>query len=264
MTQRTSVTSRKTVAGRFENVAENWSLYDSVIVHNDIASLAYRDGWFTSFAALGANQEIPFFNVRNRNHGLWACNQDTRDAMAYGFRIFTIGVQFFAPSLPQYHNLDTNVPTGEQTLNSVLFANEIPKHTSLILKTNQDERLRINSLMTPPGVGAVGGGVSFGDPESVYGVPNSGVWANHQGYPILTNKWGFREPLEIPRRASISVTLRLNTYAQNLLQWLNGPTWHPIRSKAGDGNYVTVSAIAGIRVYLGGQRLVQQRDQYHA
>jgi hypothetical protein len=264
MTQRTSVTARQSVAGRFENVAENWSLYDSCIIHPDIGDLAYNDGWFTTFAGLGGNQEIPFFNVRNRNHGLWACNQDTRDAMSYGFRIFTIGVQFFAPSLPQYHNLDTNVPTGEQTLNSVMFSNEVPKHTALILKTNQDERLRINTLMTPPGIGPVGGGVSQGDPEAVMGCPNTGVWANHQGYSILTNQWGFREPLEIPRRANISVTLRMNEYAQRLLQFLNGPTWHPIRSSTGDGAYRTVSAIAGIRVVLGGQRLVQQRDQYHA
>jgi hypothetical protein len=264
MTQRTSVMKRQSVAGNYENVAENWILYDSCIVHNNVPNLAYNDGWFQTYAALGGNQEVPFFNVRNRNHGLWACNQDTRDAMSYGFRIYTIGVQWFAPSLPQFSSIDTNVPTGQKVLNSVLFTNELPKHTGLILKTNQDERLRINSLMCPPGVGAVGGGVSQGDAEAFMGAPNTGVWANHQGYSVLSNKWGFREPLNIPRRANVSVTLRFNEYAQRLLQFINGPGWHPIRNSLGDGNYRTVYGIAGIRVILGGQRLVQQRDQYHA
>lgn len=266
MTQQSSVKRRARIdAGGPKNVKENWVLYDTILVHTNVDTLAYNDGWFSTYAALGLQNELPFFNVRNRNHGLPYNNQDTRDALSYGFRIWTIGVQWFGPSITEYQNIDLNVPTGESTLSSVTFTNELPKHTSLILTTNQDERLRINSLMTPSGVGNVGGGVSQGDPEGFgLGLPNGATWTNGQGVPILSNKWGFHEPLEIPRRANISVRLQLNDYGKQIAQGLRGPYWHPMRGVAGDGDFYLAKATAGIRVILGGQRLVQQRGQYHA
>lgn len=252
--------------GQFANVKENWILYDSILVNLGVGGLAYNDGWFTSYTQMGLQTEFPFFNVRNKNHGLPYNNQDTRDALPYGLRIFSIGVQFFGPSIPQYQTMNGNEPQGEANEATIQFTNELPKHCSVILQTNQDERLRIASLMTPGGVGTVGGGVSQGDPEGFgLGMPNGGVWANGQGVSMLSNKWGFYEPLEVPRRANVSVRLNINKYGQELLTAINGPFWHPCRSVTGDGTFSQgIRATAGIRVILGGQRLVQQRAQYHA
>lgn len=255
------------MASQPENVAENWVLYDTCLIGGATPNLSYNDGYYSSFITLGQANAIPFFNVRNRNHGLAYNNQDTRDQLPWVFKIFSIGVSFFAPSTVLYRNL-ANEPIAPQMTEQSIFETELPKHCSLVLQTNQDERLKINSLMCPPGYGIVGGGVAQGDPEVNWtlsgGYPNVSKFANVQGVPELTNKWGFRNPLEIPRRANLSVRIQFNEYARQLIQAMPGPFHQVFKASADDGTYAFNYGMFGIQVVLGGQRLVQQRDEYHA
>jgi hypothetical protein len=249
----------------FKNVAENWVLYDTVLIGGYTSSMQFNVGYFATFGALGAQTQIPFFNVRNRNHGLAYNNQDTRDQLAWGFRIFTIGVSFFAPQTVLYRDAGGN-PVGPQMTEQALFETELPKHCSLTLQTNQDERLKINSLMTPPGFGIVGGGVAQGDPESTDAlrgtVPNVSKGGMGQGVPELTNKWGYRNPIDVPRRANLSVTISMNEYARQMLTAMPGP-WNQVFWNT-TPQHVFKYGMCGIQVVLGGQRLIQQRGQYHA
>jgi len=262
MSQQTSAHKRSTVSSNVRNVAENWTLYDTTLIGPGLTSLAFNDGWLASYNALGLQAEVPFFNVRNKNVGLPYNNQDTRDALAWGFRIFTVGVRFFAPAVSVY-SLDSPIQ-GDQHLPQNLFETEIAKHCQLTLQTNQDERLKTHALLTPPGYGPVGGGYSQGDVVTVSNTPNVMTQTQGQGVSILTNKWGFANPLEVPRRANLSVTLKFNDYCKNLLQAMPGPNLTPLRAVAGGDTWYACPAIAGIQVVLGGQRLVQQRGQYHA
>jgi len=248
-----------------ENVAENWVLYDTVLIGAQIGQqLNFTDGYQATFAALGGLTRVPFFNIRNRNHGLAYNNQDTRDALPYALRIFTIGLQFFAPSVACYRNA-AGVPIGPQSAEIDLWATEIARHASITLQTNQDERLKINAQMTPAGVGTVGGGVAQGDAQQLTSTYMNVHKTNISGgVAQLTNKWGFLEPLEIPRRANVSVVVEFSEYARNLLQAMPGPMLNPFRDDADDGSYYFAGSVAGMRVFLGGQRLVQQRGQYHA
>lgn len=250
----------------YRNVPENWVLYDTCLIGGYANSMNYHDGYFPTFAIAGAQNGIPFFNVRNRNHGLAYNNQDTRDQLPWGFKIFTIGVQFFAPQTVLYRN-NAGVPEGAQVIEQNLFETELPKHCSLTLQTNQDNRLKINSLMAPSGMGIVGGGVGQGDVESNLGTANyinPVMGGFSQGMPELKNKWGFKNPLHVPRRATLSARIELNEYARALLGAMPGPYYQPFQDIAADGTLSFHWGMCGIRVVLGGQRLVQQRGQYSA
>lgn len=262
MSQKTSAHKRQTVSTNVKNVAENWTLYDTTLIGEGLSSLAFNDGWLASYAALGLQAEVPFFNVRNKNVGLPYNNQDTRDALSWGFRIFTVGVRFFAPAVSVY-SVDAPI-TGDQALPANLFETELAKHCAVTVQTNQDERLKTHALLTPPGYGPVGGGFGQGDVQTVNSGMNVLTQTQGQGTSLLTNKWGFSKPLEVPRRANISVTLKFNDYAKNLLQAMPGPNFTPLRLVGAGDTWYSAPAIAGIQVVLGGQRLVQQRGQYHA
>jgi hypothetical protein len=247
----------------FENVNESWVLYDTVLVSGLVNSLQQHDGYFPSFGIMANTTSIPFFNVRNRNHGLAYNNQDTRDQLPYVMKIYSVGVSFFSPSTVLYRD-NAGAPLGAQRTELDLFETELPKHMSLTLTTNQDDRLKIGALLTPPGYGMMVSGVSQGDIESVSSYPGVTKASWCQGMPELTNKWGFRKPLEIPRRANLSVRLDISEYGRNLLDAMPGPFFQFFQNSDSSGAYVFKWGMCGIQVTIGGIREVQQRGQYHA
>lgn len=243
------------------NVGETFTLFDTVLIGLGTAKVSYNDGWFTTFANLGAAVTVPFFNSRNRNH--WPYNnQDVRDALPYAFEIYSLGVSIWGPSTVTY--ADVEPVLGAQTTSSHLFEIEYPKHTSLSLTVQQDERAKLLSLMAPSGYGVVSGGVGQGDVETAWTYPPVSHASFTQGQPVFTNHWGFVKPLKVPRTASLSVILRTSEYMRTLLGVMPGPYYQPMRAVANDGTYDDSEACAGIQVTLGGKRLVQQRGQYHA
>lgn len=247
------------VAKGAENVSESWVLYDTVLVAPEISTIAsYRDGYFSTFAALGAATSIPFFNVRNRTHGLAYNNQDTRDQLPYVMKIYSIGVSFFSPSTTTF----TQSSNGAQRTAMDVWESEIPKHTSLTLTTNQDDRLQIGCLLAPPGYGIQVSGAAQGEVETAHSYPAIQKISWCQGVPELTNKWGFKKPLEVPRRANLSVKLELTEYARELLGVVPGPYYQRFLDKT--SQWTAQPGVYGIQVTLGGVREVQQRGQYHA
>jgi hypothetical protein len=246
----------------YENVSESWVLYDTVLIGAGTAALQHNNGYFTTFAAMGGANSIPFFNVRNRNHGLAYNNQDTRDQLPYVLKIYSIGVSFWGPSTSTYTD-NGGIALAPQRTALDLFETELPKHMSLTLQTNQDERLKIASMMCPPGYGVMVSGVAQGDVETAYGYPNLAKVGWNQGCPELTNKWGFRIPLKVPRRANLSVTLGISEYGRQMLQAMPGPLSQFFKDPA-ISDPVPKYAMCGIQVSIGGIREVQQRGQPHA
>lgn len=254
------------IVKNFTNVAEAWEMHDTVMVGINASSLQYSDGYFNSFAAMGAANDVPFFNVRNKNHGLPYNNQETRDALPYPLRIFSIGVQFFAPATACVQN-SGGTPIAPQVATAAVWEADLVKNTAIVLQTNQDEVLKLNCQLAPPGVGPCGGGYAQGDMTNYsvqFPYPNVTKTTNTQGVAMLTNKWGFLNPLEIPRRVNVSAKIVMSEYARNLLGAMPGPFYQNMRSVANTGAYHFAQGLHGIRVFLGGQRLVQQRGQYHA
>jgi len=248
---------------KFTNVGENWKLYDTVLIGDYAEDMDFHVGYFTTYAALGAANVIPFFNVRNRNHGLAYNNQDTRDQLPYVFHIYSIGVTFWTPSTTDYAAYDPAI-VGAQVKNHHIFSVELPKHASLLLKTNQDERVELSALMAPAGYGIAMGGLAQGDPEASYTYPNVSHFNFNQGIAEWGNVWGFRKPLEIPRTANLSVEINFSEYARQLLQGMIGPHYQPMQDVANDNSFFGAASCSGIQVTLQGKREVQQRGQYHA
>lgn len=259
----------------FKNVLEPQIMHDTILVGAGVSGWQFNTGWFTTFAAMAAQTEYPFFNVRNRNSGLAYCNQDTRDQTAYGMQVFQMGVQFFGPQIhSQAFNTTTAQPTDPaviEEIHTALWETELPRHASITLRVNQDDRLKINCAMVSAGMGPVGGGMGHGDANQEYNMPTSrtepyyavmkGCTSN--GVAEGSNRWPFAIPLDVPRRATLSAVIRLSEYGRQMLLTMLGP--HSYYNPNGEQEGVTkLSCLFGVRVMLTVKRYVQQRGEYHA
>jgi len=249
-----------------KNVLEQWSLYDTVILRHIAGATVPQApaGWFTGanpWGDCGAANDIAFFNVRNRNIGLPYNNQDARDQMPYPMKIRSIGVAMW-----QVHQtLDMNFQPASpyDDICPHIWMVDLPRHCSLVLKVQQDERFKTIVPLCPPGYGPCGDGYGRGQPSAAVG-PSNTPKDNHyslvtQGIPDSNTRWTFPTDIDVPRRASISVKLRFSEYARNLLTWMGS-----LNADVFDADGDIHSWEAGIQVTLGGDRLVQQRGQYHA
>jgi len=247
---------------QFQNVQEHWCLYDTVLAYVAPGSsgVSLASGWFNGLGPMGQANDLPFFNIRNRNIGLAYNNQDARDQFPYAMRLFSIGVGFWRTHLSTDINYEPGSPYEEAV--GHIFNVDLPRHCSLVLKIQQDERLKTIVPFASPGYGPHGGGYGRGQPSSFANsaMINTVMGTETQGVPDLKRRWIFPDNIEIPRRASVSVTLRFSEYARNLLQAMgevadvNWPIQHG----------TLTAATAGVQVSLIGERLVQQRGQYHA
>lgn len=252
----------------YANVAENVLLYDTVAIYNDgVKSFTNPAGWFQNYAQMGTANEINFFNVRNREIGLPYNNQDSRDQMPYAFRCHSIGLTFWGNAFTQAPSWSTDQTFSPEDAVGHIFCNDLPRHAGITLRVQQDDRLKTHALFTPAGYGAFGDGYGRGAPSTLPNNTNQNGYDHTagvitQGLPELGARWVFPIPIDIPRRGTVNVKLIFNEYARQLLQAIPYATvWQGINDGVDDvqGNPV----FAGIQVSLGGERLVQQRGQYH-
>jgi len=252
------------------NVSEPMTLYDTVLVSPYVESMRFHDGWYPTFAAFGSANEIPFFNVRNRNHHLAYNNQETRDQVPYGMQIFSIGIQFFAPQIASQAVLTTlngGAPLAIEEIQSAVWEADLPQHASFEFKVNQDIRLKQSCAMAPSGMGPFGGGMGHGDP-TVYISHETNVAAymkgmTSQGIPELDARWPFPVPIDVPLRANISLVVKFSEWARTLLQTMIGPHYYLFAPVGGGAPSSPTKTIYGLRASLGVKRLVQQRGEYH-
>jgi len=252
-----------------QNVVEAQLLYDTVLVSPFLtaANVQFRDGWFLTFAAIGAANDIPFFNVRNRNHGLPYNNQDTRDQSAFPMQIYSMGISFFAPQIASQFIDVEGTPSFVEEIHSAVWQADLPRHASITLRINQDERFKGQCAMIPSGMGPFGGGEAHGNPAHdniVYGGnvhPSIMKGAATMGYPEITNRWPFPVPIDVPRRATISAVIKFSEYGRALLAQMTGP--HDLGFATPQAGLDGFHSMFGIQVSLTVRRQVQQRGQYH-
>lgn len=248
------------IENEYYNVEETFPLFDTVAVTERLPSIhPTPPGWFSTFAAMGAANDIAFFNVRNKaTCGRAYNNQDTRDQTAWGYLLRSVGVQFFAPPIASLLDADNYM----HMQNNALWEAELPQHAALTLRINQDDYLKINVAMVNAGIGpTIGGWGQFGG--QAIGSQHMVSGANTQGEPLLKNMWHFPEPIGIPRRASLSATIKFSEYGRQLLQVMPGPDSIYYRGPVW-GQSLLINAFFGVKVVLVGQRLVQQRGELHA
>lgn len=254
---------------QFLNVHESMTMVDTVLVGLDVPDFEFNDGWYETFATIGSATELPFFSVRNRNHGLMYNNQETRDQMSYGMRIYSLGVRFFGAQVATQVIPDEALTFGVEEIHSSIWEADLPRHASLILRTNQDERLKHNCAMAPSGMGPFGGGMGHGEPSAWNSAtaecPSFMKGMTSQSMPGITNRWPFPVPLDIPKGATLSVVIRFSEYAKQLLQAMVGPLGVPFQyynETTEEYEYKSHSSLFGIQVSLQVERLTQQRGAY--
>lgn len=247
----------------YQNVREDWTIHDTVVIHSIYGQTPKNPGWFQSYAALATVNEINFFNVRNRTIGLFWNDQDARDVMPYGFYLKSIGVRFWAPATNTLYLSDASVfdHTSHHT-----FVCDVPWHLYGVLQVQQDEVLKVNSAMLPSGMGFFGDGVGGGSPILPGGEQTiAGIGGHHdsftQGMPQLQNRWVWPVEVQIPKRANIGFKLVLNEYIRSVLLQMNNWT---CPSEEGAAGIKVFNGISGIQVTLKGERLAQQRGEQHA
>jgi hypothetical protein len=291
-----------------QNVKEQIILTDTILVSKFVGQMTDRpQGWFGSFADAGAAGEFSFLNVRNRSIGVAYNNQDARDQLPFGMRITSIGVKFFGPAAASQFTACLNkgsttldrVPVGDdvyvdplpgdltnrEELHTAVWEADLPNHVSLILRTNQDIRLRGPAAIFTPGFGAVGGGWGWGSPGDLnfaqsgtvapaishepggpsYGMFSTNLETIQHGEADLRRRFPFPIPIDVPKRANLSITLKLSQYGKEMLKAMTGPYWYPMANMfTAQGLTKTVkAAMFGVDVTIKGERLVQQRGDYH-
>lgn len=249
--------------GKYYNVEENWFFYDTVMVSPWLSTRPHPiPGWYNNFAAIAADNNIYFFNVRNKSIGLAYNNQETQAQLPYAYVVETMSVGYFGPATSsQLGSLDQGTYRGRIDTMSSFWEDEAPTHSAAILRVNQDEIIKANVGMLPPCYGDVGHAMGQGDLAALGGL-NGSVTASGQGLPHLKYRWVFPDGIGVPRRATMAVELRLSEWLRDVL----GDYWGPGNIELVDTEEAQVYRYSAflIQVLMTGVREVQQRGAYHA
>jgi len=252
---------------KYANVVETWALYDSIVICPTLYSTEQNAAWFTNWAAFGQRETHRFFKTRTEaTVGAAYCNQQSSDSMDFAFRAHSIGLAIMGPpvgeaQLADIDGLDIVFP--DHLLPQWIVA-ELPRHLGIQFKVQQDVRVELPAFACPPGYGAVGAGQAFEAPAIItHGdipfLTNQSV----QGVPLLSNRYPLPEPIGIPRTGQIEGILHMSEWARNTLTNVTGPHQIIMNSDDGSPSYRQEDARYVIQLSLFGERLVQQRAQYH-
>lgn len=235
------------------NVTEAWCLYDTLQIRKDAKDV---EG-YTTYRALSALEEVPFFTTRNRSEvGLAYTNKDSKEALPFAFHIYSLGVSFVAaPPLAKLPEGEIP-PTAEQIAewdSGRIFEAIMFRHCGVTVKVREDERLAHTVELAPPGTG----GFFY-----TAGAAPSMVQAFNQGWPDLANRWKFPEPIRVPRNTIVKADLRFSGYAKTVLNRMVGPGDMDLYNSETQAK-IAVPRCSMIRVSLIGKREVQQRGELH-
>lgn len=256
----------------FANVVEAWSLYDTIAISPTLYGSEQNAGWFLNLATFGQQETHSFFKTRTEGLvGLPYTNQQSSDSMDFAFIAHSIGLAVWAP-IPNLEGIGAEIDGAIGALSNPdglighWFAADLPRHMGVSFKIQQDIRIELPSLHCPPGYGISGGGATFPGTQAavpVYGeIPFMSVSAS-QGVPLLANRYPLPYKIGIPRTSTIEGIIHLSEYARDVLTAVAGPRSFQFNSDDGLPNFVYFQERYMIQLSLIGERLVQQRAQYH-
>lgn len=233
-----------------KNALEMAVLMDTVLIASNAPQLYKSSNYYGSYAELANSAVIPFFNVRNRSAGLAYNNLDSANKLPFAYHLTSIGVGFESPMIAY------GGPPTSQTPSDLFWAQEIPKHAALILRVSQDEKLVCSCMALPEGVGLAGFSAGL-ESQAPTGATRPGAMHNIKvGSIDPRGRYGFKEPLRMPREVTYEVQIILSDYARMCLSRMSGPGDY-IHDVSG---LVATPAASLIRVTMHGVREVQQRN----
>lgn len=195
--------------------------------------------------------------------------------------------------MPPWGDIVVDDPAMVQSCIGSLWMGALPMHCSFEFKIEQDVICEGPCMVFPPGHGMVASGASWSDPvtpvvnanptqagdDAIIQHPQM-INVINQGNPLIGNRFNFVDvngnpmPIEIPRQALMEARITLSPYAQYLLNGVIGPLYYLFNRRcpaewlygtvAGTDTNTWFGTRYGITVSMYGERLVQQRGQYHA
>lgn len=258
---------------RYKNVAESWTLYDSILICNTFYGAENQvQGWFSTFQDFASHEQHIFFKSRTEAIAGGAyTNQQSSDTMDFAFLAYSMGIAIWAPapnlegtSGTQIEGASGVVDYGDPSIGH-FFQFDLPRHMGIQFRTNQDIRAECTCYAAPPGYGPIGGGAASEIPETaiINALPVINI-AGTQGVPVLQNRFKFPIPIGIPRTATIEGILKVSPYARYVLEGITGPQYYVFQADGGGPPFEFFPKRYGIQFSILGKRLVQQRAQYHA
>lgn len=255
---------------KFANVAEYWPLYDSIVIGELIGSESTVPGWFSSFVNFSNRETHQMF--KNRTTGVAGeqyTNLQNGDVMDFAYIIDSIGLSITGP--PTYDvrvgSIDGQgeIPGSQDAILPQWWRADFPWHVGIQLKVQQDIRLELPAMACPSGLGGVGDGVGFQQLNALgaYGEVPWMFTQTTQGVPVLSNRMPLPERIGVPRTGNLEVILHIGEWARRILALISGPN-QMVFNVTGASPFNTYFSRYMIGVSLFGQRLVQQRDQYHS
>ncbi len=249
----------------YMNAVEPWPIYDHVQIRSDIPVDSNKG--YPSYAAIPTR--VPFFNVRTEGEvGSAMTNLESKDSLAYGFRLYNLGVFFRAPVgdlAPAVFPVAGGILGANNPNFPAIFNGDVPARVAVRFQVRQDDKLLSNCYMTPAGIGPYGnetGTVAAAPPG--FAVP--AAWARAtQGDPELGNRWNFvapgQDPIIMPRGCTFRAILEFDDYIKGLLAIVPGPG--ELKFCTDGLTEKSFPACALIGVSLFGLREVQQRSALH-
>lgn len=254
----------------YANVVEAWPIYDTIVICRQFyGSEATVPGWFTTFAAFAAHETHTFFKLRTRGSaGLQYTNLNSADAMDFAYICHSVGIAVWGPpSVDTYfQDADGAIPVLPDSLISHFFTSDLPRHIGVSLKVQQDVRAEGSAMQWSPGYGVVGAGTAYQSTNAVapiHGDIPFQTQAVCQGVPLLSNRYPLPVPIGIPRTGTIEGMIHLSQYARDVLVSVAGPHDYLFNSSDGTPPFNFFPTRYAIQMSLIGERLVQQRAQYH-
>lgn len=255
---------------KYANVAEQWSIYDSIVICSQFyGSEATVPGWFTTFALFGQHERHSLFKNRTRSTaGAQYNNMKNADTMDFAFRLESIGLEIMGPPLMETVQ-EAQDGNGVGPIDAILpqwFKTDLVRHMGIEFRVQQDTRVELPAMACPAGAGAIGGGVAFDVTSAVAPAFGDIPFITNQvtqGVPLLKNRYPIPDPIGIPRNSTIEGVLHLSNVARVTLQNILGPRQFQMNSADGAAPFNFFYSRYIIRMSLIGQRLVQQRAQYH-
>lgn len=223
-------------------------------------------------------------------------NQQSSETMDFAYRLYSLGIRFWGPVSAMeggYWSADTTY-RELRYINSYLaqfWKTDLVRNCGIDFKVEQDTIVEGPCFTCPPGHGHTASGVAWSDPVTpvLDVIPTAAgndqliqypqmINVVSQGIPVIGNRFNFSPPLEIPRGALIEANVYLSQYARYVLHDVQGPMSYLFNRvcarihdlEEGETDILETNPLTwfgcryGITVSLIGERLVQQRGQYHA
>lgn len=228
---------------RDTRVGEHWERYDSIVIGEGANAL--DPGWFNTWTAFSAAENLTWFSRRQPNVGSSYQNQET-ERTDYAQDIHQTGIEFIAPvGMSDREEVEAD---GEFT--PIMFQTMLPTMMGFrVILAEADEIARIPANHAPSGYGVAGFNAS--------GAAAPMVSAGSQGDPRVQNTWKWPEPLMLAAQGKLTCRARVDNPLRDFLRFLPGPGAKLVQDV--DGVVRRLPNWYVIKVFHRGPRFLQLR-----